>query len=72
MTALLPASLRSSRPGVVKKADLGYITIDEQIKKSCLAQASGQGEKAEAKEKGTAKGSEIAGSLLKRDITQVS
>jgi hypothetical protein len=37
MTALLPALLRSSRAGVAKEADLGYITIDEQIEKSCLA-----------------------------------
>jgi hypothetical protein len=46
---------------VVKKPDLGYITSDEQSKKSCLAQTPEDGEKGQGKKKGKAKGCEIAG-----------
>ena len=59
MTALLPDLLRSFSPRVVKKTDLGYITSDEQIKKSCLAQAPEKREEAERKDKGTVKDGEI-------------
>jgi hypothetical protein len=54
MTAPLPALLRSFSAGVARKADLGYININEQIKKGCLAQTPEDGEKGEGKKKGTA------------------
>ncbi len=45
---------------MARKADLGYIITDEQIKKSRLAQTSEDDEKGEGKKKSTAKDCEIA------------
>jgi hypothetical protein len=53
MTALLPGLSRSSPVKVAGKADLGYISNDEQEKKGSRHQAPAQEKKAGAKKEGS-------------------
>ena len=71
MIVLSPVSWKSTRAGVEREVDLGYIITDEQIQESRLAQTFNKIEEAQGKEKSAGQGCKVVITGLTEECSRI-